>query len=139
GWSALHFAADKGHLAVITALVAKDGDVNKRSNDEMTPLHCAAKKVHPDAIRLLCKHGADLDAMDRWGKSPLRLAIFWRERDSVEALMRARRCPFTPKYADAEVVASGKWEGVPEDSERDAAIRDMLQRKWPVETQRGGP
>ncbi|KAL1694058.1 ankyrin repeat protein, partial [Schizophyllum commune] len=53
GWCALHYAADNGHLDVIKVLVSAGADVDNRAADWQTPLHCAAKMVHPEAIRLL--------------------------------------------------------------------------------------
>ncbi|KAI5824230.1 ankyrin [Schizophyllum commune Tattone D] len=133
GWCALHYAADKGHLDVIKVLVSAGADVDNRAADWQTPLHCAAKMVHPQAILLLCKLGANQNALEKFGQSPLRLAIHWRKEDSVEALMKARPCSFSAHDADVEFQGSGRWKGVPDDLARDTRIRQMLQRQWPKE------
>jgi hypothetical protein len=63
-----------------------------------TVLHVAAWRASHDAVRLLIARGADVNARDGAGQTPLRLAVracvesYWKERrspDSVRALLAA--------------------------------------------------
>jgi ankyrin repeat protein len=63
-----------------------------------TALHVAAWKAWPETVNLLIERGADVNAQDGKGRSPLMLAVkacvdsYWMNRrtpESVEALLRA--------------------------------------------------
>jgi ankyrin repeat protein len=59
----LHFAAGKGDLEKVKALLAEGYPVN--AFDEAlswTPLHCAAKENHTHVVQYLIKAGADVNA-----------------------------------------------------------------------------
>ena len=52
-WTALHFASDSGHLAVVTHLVNAGADVNVTEDDGETPLMLACSGGHLDVVKLL--------------------------------------------------------------------------------------
>merc|ERR1712039_408886 len=58
GWSALHWAADRGHVAFGKALLAQEGftAVNDRCMGGMSALHEAAKNGHQELCEALCAH-----------------------------------------------------------------------------------
>ena len=57
GCSAIHIAADKGHLNVLDVLLDANIDVNKKSsNGEMTPLHHAASCGRLAAVKRLVRY-----------------------------------------------------------------------------------
>src|SRR5262249_50285830 len=59
GATALSFAADKGHLAVVKVLLEHKADVNvKDSFYKSTPLNWAMARRHVDIIKALVKAGA---------------------------------------------------------------------------------
>ena len=72
--TALHWAADRGHAAVVDALVHANADVNARDNAGQTPLHYAALCEHEQVARALVAAGADVDATDDDGDTPRSLA-----------------------------------------------------------------
>ncbi|XP_047101007.1 poly [ADP-ribose] polymerase tankyrase-1-like [Schistocerca piceifrons] len=80
GWlgtscTALHLAADRGHVAAASCLVGAGAEVDARSSwGQWTPLHWAAFNGHAGVVRLLVGASADLNARDRWGRTPLHLA-----------------------------------------------------------------
>ena len=68
-------AARKGDLKALKALIAKGADVNNALGDGMTALHFAAERNDADAVALLIKAGARLDAGTRIGHhTPLHVA-----------------------------------------------------------------
>lgn len=51
-------------------------DVNLGDKAGFTPLHCAAQGQHADVARVLTEAGADVHARNRFGDTPLLIAIF---------------------------------------------------------------
>eukprot|EP00903_Cladosiphon_okamuranus_P012365 g11590.t1 len=88
GRSPLAWAAKHGHLLVVERLLAAGADVNLRSGyDGSVPLHHAAMGGHDRILAALLFQGADKDALDMSGKSPLIWAT--RAGRQVEALLAA--------------------------------------------------
>jgi ankyrin repeat protein len=72
--TALHFASWKGHVDAARALLAAGADVNahsKMGHWGTTPLHAAAHGNQRPIAELLIEHGADVNALDSGGKTPL--------------------------------------------------------------------
>ncbi len=66
---------------------------------DSTALHVAAWKAWPETVKLLIERGANVNAQDAKGRTPLMLAVkpawilYWTNRrspESVEALLKAR-------------------------------------------------
>jgi len=55
-------------------LIQARADVNSRSKDGLSPLHCAVMAVNLPAVARLVKAGADVNALDSWGYTPLHQA-----------------------------------------------------------------
>jgi ankyrin repeat protein len=75
-----------------------DGDPYFDIAKDSTALHVAAWKVWPKTVKLLIERGANVNAQDAKGRTPLMLAVkacvdsYWTNRrspESVEALLRA--------------------------------------------------
>ena len=56
--SALHYAAEKGHIDVVSLLIKKGAIVNVRNMWEKTPLHSASNHGHLEIVKLLIDNGA---------------------------------------------------------------------------------
>jgi hypothetical protein len=74
------------------------------SSHQMTPLHRAALKNMIEAVAALISHGADVNAREMDGETPLMLASYNGRAKVVEALLDAG----TDKELKA---AKGRWEG----------------------------
>ena len=61
GLSLLHLAAVKGYSEIVSQLINAGLDVDKSTNDDYTPLHCAALFGHIDIVVMLLKEEANTD------------------------------------------------------------------------------
>ncbi len=71
GNTPLHIAAKNGFNQVLEALLAKYTNADVRNISRQTPLMLAAWGRHPQTVTLLIKHGADVNARDRYGCTAL--------------------------------------------------------------------
>ena len=79
----MHYAAVDGDFDRVVELIALGADVNlvDRAGGH-TPLHFAAREQHAGIAQTLLSAGAEVDARDRFGKTPLMMALFSvRDRD----------------------------------------------------------
>ncbi|KAL7940622.1 ankyrin repeat-containing domain protein [Trichoderma barbatum] len=76
GNTPLHFVmAHDIELAKIILEFRRDIDIDKRNNDQSTPLLYAGEKINLEAFKLLIRAGADINAKDKWGLTPLAIAV----------------------------------------------------------------
>ena len=66
----LHRPAESGNAAVLETMLACGFETDARDKDNVTPLHRAAMGGHPDAVRVLLKYGADVNAQDGMFSAP---------------------------------------------------------------------
>ena len=64
GWTALHSAAQNGHLEVTQYLISQGAEVNQGDNDGVTALHSAAQNGHLDTTQYLISQGAEVNQGD---------------------------------------------------------------------------
>ncbi len=62
--------AETGNAAVLETMLACGFDPRAKDKDSVTALHRAAMAGYPDAVRVLLKHGADIDALDGMFAAP---------------------------------------------------------------------
>jgi hypothetical protein len=60
----LHFAVDRGNLAVTKLLLDNKADVNRPARHGVTPLHVAANNGNMALAKLLVDYGADVNGYD---------------------------------------------------------------------------
>jgi hypothetical protein len=65
--TALHYAAEAGHDAVVEQLLSAKANVNSRDQYQQCPLHMAATKNRATVLELLLKRGAEVNAVDKRG------------------------------------------------------------------------
>uniref|UniRef100_A0A8W7Q4P4 Acyl-CoA-binding domain-containing protein 6 n=1 Tax=Anopheles coluzzii TaxID=1518534 RepID=A0A8W7Q4P4_ANOCL len=70
GMAAIHWAADRGNVEILTRLLAVDGiDINLRGADGQTALHYASSCGNVECLQLLLQHGADRTIRDEEGET----------------------------------------------------------------------
>jgi ankyrin repeat protein len=87
--TALHWAADKGHAAVVGALVGGGATVGAVSKSGWTALHFAAQIGHAAVVEALAGAGAGVDAAAKDGHTPLSLAAVHGQTEAAAALLGA--------------------------------------------------
>lgn len=96
GWPPLPYACrgDKGeHPEAVLRLLELGADINVQSSKGKTALHCAAKAGFLKVINVLIENGANIDATDNNGETPLYEAIRStiknreKQRAALEALL----------------------------------------------------
>jgi ankyrin repeat protein len=60
----------------LKVLLASHADPNSPDRDGFTPLHFAAQEYQIEAARLLLDAGADVNSINKYGNSPLFVAVF---------------------------------------------------------------
>jgi uncharacterized protein len=76
GRSELHYAAVSGSGADAQALMDAGQDPNLRDRNGFVPLHLAAQEWNVEVAHVLLNGGASVDAVNRFGNSPLFVAVF---------------------------------------------------------------
>jgi ankyrin repeat protein len=84
--TALHYAARYGRVETAKWLIEQKADVNTVSYNRFTPMHVV---TDAGVARLLIKGGANLKAIDAWGKTPLQNAAQMNRKDVCEAILEA--------------------------------------------------
>ena len=83
----LHFAAQNGHLNVVSLLLKRGANVNAKNRDSSAPLHLAAFEGHAEIASTLLAEGADADPPDNLGTTPLHWAASRNNLDVVNILL----------------------------------------------------
>jgi ankyrin repeat protein len=86
----LRRAAEQGDIPKLQALFDLGVDVNARDADDRSALLLAVLNGRSKAVELLLAHGADVNAADRAGTTPLQAAQSMHQTD-IAATLRVRR------------------------------------------------
>lgn len=93
GWTALHYAATNGHVAVMQLLLDHHAYIDAESPNGTTPLMMAAQYGSPGAVKLLLEAGADPLLKNQFGLTAIDFAQRANRKDSADliaAFVRAR-------------------------------------------------
>ncbi len=89
-YTPLSLAIDKGHLAMAELLLTAGADLTQRVTEfELSALDIAARTDREDSIRLLIKHGADVNLGAPNGSSALRAAAEAGKVGAIHVLVGA--------------------------------------------------
>lgn len=80
----------KGDHTKVFELLNKDANVNFFEQG-FTPLHLAVERGYPDIVRMLVNSGADIEAQNAEGKTPIEVALDKKFIRSSEILFRAAK------------------------------------------------
>ncbi len=86
GWTALHYAATGGQLAIIGVLLDNSAYIDAESPNGSTPLMMAAMYGTPEAVKLLLREGADPALKNQQGMTALQFAERGGRPSCVEAI-----------------------------------------------------
>ena len=86
GTTPLHLAASRALVEAARILIKAGAKLNL-DGPSITPLHEAAIQGSPELIRVLVKAGANIEAVGSSFGTPLRMAVFWNQRQSIQALL----------------------------------------------------
>ena len=71
--TALHFAAYRGEVEIMQALISRGAKIGCKTNDGNTPLHLAVSGNNLDCVVCLLNHGADISEVNNSKKKPLEM------------------------------------------------------------------
>ncbi|XP_059470956.1 ankyrin-3-like isoform X1 [Neocloeon triangulifer] len=100
GRTALHHAAQNGHVAVSEILLSRGADVNICDNDNITPLIIAVRFSSREMCRFLVDNGADLSAEDNKGNDALHWACLQGKLEIAKYLLLELNCFGTEKKGE---------------------------------------
>jgi hypothetical protein len=116
GFTALHYACQRGNVAIAHALIKAGFEVNSKNDSGETPLHIAAFGRYPLLVELLVDNGAEINAGNKYGETPL----FYAARRNQPTVVRI----LLSRGADASIEDRGG--DVAADQAEDAATAALF-------------
>ncbi|KAL3151664.1 hypothetical protein ABBQ38_012652 [Trebouxia sp. C0009 RCD-2024] len=128
--TALHFAAQKGHLEVVRFLLNEGASVNGKTRKGMTPLMFGAQSGSLELVKLLVKRKADASSKNKNGKTAASLARDPAVKEVLsQAVLTASSAPECPGQSDskgAEPSGHQSAADVPEPNNADASAHTEI-------------
>jgi ankyrin repeat protein len=94
GWAPLMYAIKRKHLDVAKVLLDHGANVNVQEPKNLfSPMYLAAYAGDIRSISLLSENGANINALDKDGATPLFGAMTWRRYEAVKALLERHADP----------------------------------------------
>ena len=133
GATALHVAAAKGYMNVMSVLLQAEVDINARDNDGWTPLHAAAHWCQEEACKALVEQMCDMDIKNNAGQAAIDVA----DGDIVKLLeeLKAKQQSLKDKEKDQnEIIPHKNQHGKRSrsDSTRSSVTRMSVDQKQNV-------
>jgi ankyrin repeat protein len=100
GKTALHLAAERGHRAVVRALLENGAAVDAKDGRESTALHLAAMSGHEGVVRELLKKNADIKMEDKDEYTALQLAARSRHEAAVRVVRMLIKRGAGPRHSE---------------------------------------
>eukprot|EP00041_Stephanoeca_diplocostata_P003320 m.2019 g.2019 ORF g.2019 m.2019 type:complete len:197 (-) comp1423_c0_seq1:140-730(-) len=88
-WTALVYAAYKGHLETVKVLLNAGATVDTQTRDGYTALLWAAKYGRLEIVKELINAGANINTQNKFGNTALMLAAYNGRVDLVQTLLKA--------------------------------------------------
>ena len=89
GTTALHIAAEAGHLGVVKMIVQCGIDASSRDGRARTALHLASRRGHDGIVSFLLEQGVEIDAPDFMGWTALHMAAAAGAETTVSRLIQS--------------------------------------------------
>lgn len=103
GFTPLMEAAREGHQTIVDQLLSGGANANAIAFDSalrLTPMHLAAIGGDPAIVKILARTGANLDAQDTDGSTPLLWALFEQNSEAVGTLLQLGADPLIKNKFD---------------------------------------
>lgn len=117
GTTALHLAAQNGHVEITEILLKGGVNRDARTKLERTALHLAAQGGSVDVVDLLLTHGSDINARDMLKMTPLHWAVERGHVCVVEKLL----------FSGADVSVKSKFQLTPIDIARNSESYQLIE------------
>jgi ankyrin repeat protein len=89
--SPLFVAVSLGDAEMVNILLDAHANIREKDQDGLTALHWAVLADHPEVVKTLAAHGAELNPVDRFGYTPLLYAahVDFGDADTAKVLLAA--------------------------------------------------
>jgi hypothetical protein len=87
GDTALHLAAENGHVEVVGLLLDLMADIDRPNKIESTPLHRAVSYGKVEVTEFLIERKANVHALNKIGNTPMHCACFMQDLDTIKVLV----------------------------------------------------
>ncbi|VDQ13760.1 unnamed protein product [Trichobilharzia regenti] len=74
-------------------MIQAGAEVNSRTRDGLTPLHCAARAGHTSTVECLLKHGGDVSVKTKNDLTPLHMAAQGDHEQATRLLLESGSNP----------------------------------------------